>query len=153
MSLYACRVIWERGGRPFDYEGYSRDHQIRYDTGPTLMASAAVEYRGNPGLPNPEEQLVGALSTCHMLTFLAIAARRGLTVERYEDRAIGTLAKNAEGRLAVTRCVLRPRITFGVGVDVDRAALEKLHQQSHHGCFIAASVKTEVTVDLDSEAA
>lgn len=151
MSLHTCQVVWERGDRPFDYEGYSRDHQIRYETGTTLAASAAPAYRGNPALPNPEEQLVGALSTCHMLTFLAIAARRGLTVERYEDRAQGTLAKNGEGRLAVTRCVLHPRVEFAPGVGLDRAALEKLHQQAHHGCFIAASVKTEVTVELDPE--
>lgn len=147
MSQHHTKVTWERGDRAFAYDTYSRDHVVTFGTGRAMEASAAEEYRGNPALPNPEEQLVAALSTCHMLTFLAIAARRGLGVDRYDDRAEGTLAKNAEGRLAVTRVVLRPTVTFSSGVVVDRALLDTLHQGAHRGCFIAASVKTEVVVE------
>ena len=148
MSTHEARLVWERGTTPFTYEGYGREHRIFFSGGTTLQASAAVEYKGDAKLPNPEEQLVSALSSCHMLSFLAIACKRGHVVERYEDQAVGTLAKNADGRLAVTTCVLHPRVTFGEGKPVDAATLQKLHEQSHHACFIASSVKTEVSVDL-----
>jgi organic hydroperoxide reductase OsmC/OhrA len=145
MSLHRAAVVWERGEAPFTYDAYSRNHRIRFGTGEELAASAAAEYKGDARLPNPEEELVAALSTCHMLTFLALCARKGLTVERYEDAAEGTLAKNAEGRLAVTTCVLRPLVRFAA--PVDEATLAELHAQAHRGCFIAASVKTAVTVE------
>lgn len=145
MSLHRATVCWQRGAAPFTYEGYSREHRVTFGGGVTLQASAAEAYRGDAGLPNPEEQLVAALSTCHMLTFLALCARKGLVVERYEDAAEGTLAKNDEGRLAVTTCVLRPRVGFASAVD--DAALQALHAQAHRGCFIAASVTTKVIVE------
>lgn len=112
-----------------------------------VHACAAHEYRGDRSKPNPEEQLVAALSACHMLTFLAISARKGLIVDRYEDEAEGVLEKNAEGRLAVTRVTLRPRIAFGGEKAVDAATLAELHEASHRGCFIASSVRTVVTVE------
>jgi organic hydroperoxide reductase OsmC/OhrA len=147
MSSHHARVLWERGAAPFTYEGYVRDHRIFFgvEEHSRLEASAAPAYRGNPALPNPEDELVASLSSCHMLSFLALAARDGLTVEHYEDRAEGTLAKNAEGRLAMTLCVLRPVVRFSAPVTA--ATLQKLHAQAHHACFIAASVKTEVRID------
>jgi len=147
MSEHHAEIRWERGERPFTYEEYGRDHRISFGGGSQISASAATEYRGTPSLPNPEEALVAALSSCHMLTFLAIAAKKRLTVEAYEDAAVGTLAKNAEGRLAVTRCVLRPRVRFAEGVTVDAALLDQLHVQAHRGCFIAASVTTEISIE------
>jgi organic hydroperoxide reductase OsmC/OhrA len=147
MSSHHTRVLWERGAAPFTYEGYVRDHRIFFgaDEHTRLEASAAPAYRGNPALPNPEDELVASLSSCHMLSLLAIAAREGLTVERYEDRAEGTLATNAEGRLAMTLCVLRPSVRFSA--PVSEAKLRALHAQAHRACFIAASVKTEVRVE------
>jgi organic hydroperoxide reductase OsmC/OhrA len=147
MSSHHARVLSERGAAPFTYEGYVRDHQIFFgaDEHTRLHASAAPAYRGNPALPNPEDELIASLSSCHMLSFLALAARDGLVVERYDDHAEGTLAKNAEGRLAMTVCVLRPAVRFSA--PVDDAKLQKLHAQAHHACFIAASVKTEVRVE------
>jgi organic hydroperoxide reductase OsmC/OhrA len=146
MSEHHAYVSWGREGADFGYESYPRSHAWRFGTGTTIRASAAAEYRGDPGLPNPEEALVAALSSCHMLTFLAIAARRGIVVDAYEDDARGYLEKNAEGRLAVTRVVLRPRIRFA-GPPPDAAALAALHEQAHKGCFIANSVKTDVRVE------
>ncbi len=150
MSQHHAHVRWDRGERPFTYDTYSRDHDIRFGAagdGEALRASAAEEYGGTAALPNPEEQLVAALSTCHMLTFLAIAARRGIGVDRYEDHAEGTLGKNAEGRLAVTRVILRPTVAFSSDAHVDALLLATLHQGAHRGCFIAASVKTEISVE------
>jgi organic hydroperoxide reductase OsmC/OhrA len=146
MSEHRAHITWRREGADFGYEAYGRDHDWRFGTGVSLRASAAAEYRGNPALPNPEEALVAALSSCHMLTFLALASRRGVVVDAYDDAAEGRLEKNAEGRLAVTRVTLRPRVRFG-GEPPDAATVASLHAQAHKGCFIANSVTTEVRVE------
>ena len=90
--------------------------------------------------------LVGSLSSCHMLTFLALAAGRKLVVDSYEDDAIGVLEKNADGKQAITHVTLRPRIIFS-GQQPDAAMLDELHHKAHEQCFIASSVKTEVTIE------
>jgi organic hydroperoxide reductase OsmC/OhrA len=148
MSTHTARIAWEGTDAPFTYEEYSRDHRIEWGTGTTASASSAPEYNGNPALPNPEELLVGALSSCHMLTFLAVCARKGFHVARYLDDASGVLEKGANGRVQVTKVSLRPRAEF-VGAAPDRETLEKLHTQAHRGCFIANSVACEVVTILD----
>ena len=141
-------MCWNRGDRPFTYEGYSsRDHEWIFDGGQRLTGSAAQAFLGSTEGVDPEEALVVALSSCHMLTLLAIAAKKGWVVDRYEDDAEGTLGKNADGKLALTHVILRPRIVFAEGTVLDTAALQRLHHQSHEHCFIANSVKTEVTVE------
>jgi len=146
MSEHRASVHWSRGGAEFTYEKYPRLHRWTFGGGVSLDGSSAPEYLGDAKLPNPEEALVMALSSCHMLSFLAIAARKRLTVESYEDDAVGHMEKNAEGKLAITRCELRPRVRFSGASVPDAEALAKLHEQAHHVCFIANSVKTEVTV-------
>ena len=147
MSLHHATVTWQRTTPDFGYETYRRDHLVTFGGGVRLEGSAAPEYRGDAQKPNPEEQLVAALSSCHMLTFLAVCARKGIVVDAYDDAAEGALEKNAEGRLAVTRVELRPRVRFGEGTAVDAETLASLHAAAHRGCFIASSVKTVVTVD------
>ncbi len=147
MSEHRASIRWSRGSHPFTYEGYSRDHQWRFDGGQAVTASAAPAYKGSVEGVDPEEALVAALSSCHMLTLLAIAAKKGWVVDSYEDDAVGTLAKNAEGRLAVTRVVLRPSVAFSGDSVPDDAALQRLHHQSHEHCFIASSVRTEISIE------
>ena len=146
MSEHRATVHWARNGEAFTYETYPRRHRWRFGGGVELEGSSAPEYLGDAKLPNPEEALVMALSSCHMLTFLAVAARRRLTVESYDDDAVGHMEKNVEGRIAVTRVELRPRVRFSGANAPDKDGLAKLHEQAHHVCFIANSVKTEVTV-------
>ncbi|GAA4855119.1 OsmC family protein [Luteimonas vadosa] len=146
MSEHHASIHWRRGDAAFNYETYSRDHDWRFDGGPCVPASAAPAYRGNPGRVDPEEAFVAAVSSCHMLTLLAIAARKRWIVERYDDDAVGTMSPNADGRLAVTRIELRPRIEFAPGSAPDAAQLARLHEQAHADCFIANSVRTEVVV-------
>lgn len=147
MSNHEARVSWARNtDAPFTYETYSRDHRVSMKSGLVFPASAAPEYRGSPSLTNPEELLVAALASCHMLTFLAICAKKGLVVESYEDDAVGVLEKAEGAPLHVTRCALRPRVSF-TGDAPDAVTLAKLHEQAHRGCFIANSVKTVVTVE------
>jgi organic hydroperoxide reductase OsmC/OhrA len=147
MSLHRASIAWARNGEaPFTYDTYTRDHRVTMETGLVFPASAAPDYRGNPSRTNPEELLVAALSSCHMLTFLAIAAKKGFVVETYEDDAVGVLERPEGGPTHVTRCTLRPRIRFS-GAAPDAETLAKLHAQAHRGCFIASSVKTAVTVE------
>lgn len=146
-SRHEAKLRWERGDRGFGYEEYSRAHDVTFGAGRTIPMSSAAEFRGDPALPNPEELLVAALSSCHMLTFLAVCARKAIVVDRYEDHAEGALERPAGERMHVTRVTLRPRVTFAAGTTVDPALLASLHQQAHQGCFIASSVKTSVTVE------
>lgn len=146
-SHHATRLVWERGERGFGYEQYSRAHEVSFGTGTTMAVSAATEYRGDGSLPNPEELLVAALSSCHMLTFLALCARKQLVVDRYEDDAVGVLERPPGKKMQLTRVTLRPQVTFAAGTAVDEAVLAELHHQAHQGCFIASSVTTEVVVE------
>src|SRR5262245_27583468 len=152
MSEHRASVRWARVGAPFTYEGYPGGHLWNLGGVPSLRASSGPELLGDASLPNPEEALVMALSSCHMLSFLAIAARKRLTVESYQDEAVGHMEKNAEGRLAVTRVELRPRVRFSGANVPDGEALAKLPGQAHHVCLIANSVKTEVTVTPEKSA-
>ena len=147
MSEYRCRIVWSRNGHDFGYETYSRDHAWHFESGVEMPASAAPSFFGNVDRVDPEEGLVAALSSCHMLTFLAIAARKRLVVESYEDHAAGVMEKNEDGKLAITRVALRPRIEWGGDQTPDAEAVDKMHHQAHEHCFIANSVRTKVVVE------
>ena len=139
-------IVWQRTSDTFTYDTYNRAHEWRF-RGETVKASAAPDFRGEPARVNPEEAFVASLSSCHMLTFLALATKRKFSLDSYRDEAVGYLEKNEEGRLAVTRVILRPRIEWSPGVNVSPTDLEKLHHQAQEGCFIANSVKTQVIVE------
>ena len=146
MSEHHASIVWQRTSQDFTYMSYNRAHDWRF-TAATVQASAAKEYRGEESRVNPEEALVASLSSCHMLTLLAIATKRRWSLDAYSDAAVGYLEKNAQGRLAITRVILRPRITWSAGVAVSSSDLEKLHHEAHEGCFIANSVTTKITVE------
>jgi len=146
MSEHAAKIAWSRGGRDFTYETYSRDHTWKFDGGALVPATAAPAFLGNPALVDPEEAFVAAVASCHMLTFLAIAARRRFVVERYEDAATGFMEKNEAGKLAVTRVTLRPAVQFAEK-SPSAEELAHLHHLAHENCFIANSVRTAITVE------
>jgi organic hydroperoxide reductase OsmC/OhrA len=146
MSEHVAEIDWKRTTESFAYDHYNRAHEWRFDGGVVTPASAAPGYKGEPDRVDPEEAFVAALSSCHMLTFLAIAAKKKLVVDAYHDRAVGRMEKNAAGRLAVTSVDLRPKVTFAPGVEVDGPTLKKMHHDAHENCFIAQSVKTLVIV-------
>jgi organic hydroperoxide reductase OsmC/OhrA len=145
MSEHRASLLWQHDGNDFLAREYSRNHEIRFPNGQAYRASSAVEYGGDPAAIDPEAAFTAALSSCHMLTFLALAAVKGFVVERYEDEAVGYLGKNEEGRMAMVRVELAPRIQFA-GAAPDAAQLAQLHERAHRGCFIANSVKTPVEV-------
>ncbi len=149
--LYHASVIWRRGpDEDFAKGRYSRRHVWRFDGGIEVAASASPLVVPKPFVAedavDPEEAFVASLSSCHMLTFLDLARRAGVIVDRYEDDAEGDMEKNAEGRYWIARVRLRPRIAYA-GEPPDAAALDRLHHAAHENCFIANSVLTEVTVE------
>jgi organic hydroperoxide reductase OsmC/OhrA len=146
MSEHRVRVAWERGGIDFGYESYPRDHAWTFEGGVRVPATAAPAFRGDPSRVDPEAAFAAALSSCHMLTFLAIASRRRLVVDRYEDDATGFLEKNEAGKLAMTRVVLRPRVVFA-GAAPGADVVADLHERAHRECFIANSVLTRVEIE------
>ena len=147
MSEHRVTLTWNRGGRDFTYQSYSRDHTWTFEGGVRIDASAAPAYLGNANLVDPEEAFVASLSSCHMLTFLALAAKRRFVVESYTDSAGGFLEKNSEGNLALTRVVLRPEIVFGAGERPSPEELGELHDLAHHACFLANSVTTSISIE------
>jgi organic hydroperoxide reductase OsmC/OhrA len=147
MSDHRVKVKWVRDTDDFAFESYNRDHALIFEGGIEIKASAAPGFQGNPNCVDPEEALVGALSSCHMLTFLAIAAKKRLTLDHYEDDAVGFLEKNANGKLAVTRVTLRPKVVWGGDHTPSVEEIEKMHEHAHHACFIANSVLTEVSIE------
>ena len=145
MSRHVAVIDWKRETEDFAYETYNRAHVWRFESGIVVDASAAPAFRGTPERVDPEEAYVASVSACHMLTFLAICARRGLVVDVYRDEAVGFLEKNAAGKLAVTRVELAPQITFA-GERPSADLLNKLHEYSHRDCFIANSVTSEIVI-------
>lgn len=145
MSEHRARIDWISTEAPFTYDTYSRAHSVAFPSGQTIETSAAPEYQGDGARTNPEEMLVAAASSCHMLTFLAIAARKRIVVKRYTDDAVGYLAANEDKVVAVTRIELRPTIVFD-GAPPSEADLTRLHELAHKNCFIANSIRASVTV-------
>jgi organic hydroperoxide reductase OsmC/OhrA len=146
MSEHSVDLEWHAGDQAFSYESYSREHRLRFDNGLSVDASAAPSYFGNTAAIDPEEMLVASICSCHMLTFLAVASKRGHIVVTYTDHAVGYLNKNSDGKLAVTAVTLNPRIQFQGEKQPSMAELDTLHQKAHQNCFIANSVRCEITV-------
>jgi organic hydroperoxide reductase OsmC/OhrA len=146
MAEHHIKLTWEKGDVPFTYNAYPRNHAIAFKNGQeSVTASASPAYKGDAGKPDPEDLLVAALSSCHMLSFLAIAAKKKLTVNSYEDDAVGFL-ENDGGKLSIARVTLRPKVT----IDTDAETLAHIHHLAHEACFIANSVKTQVSVEPQS---
>jgi organic hydroperoxide reductase OsmC/OhrA len=143
---YRATIDWKRTSDTFTYETYNRAHEWIFHS-VTVPASTTAEYHGDSSRVNPEEGFIASLSSCHMLTFLAICTKRKLSLDAYRDEAVGYVEKNEQGRIAVTRVILRPQVTWTPGVTVSAADLDKMHHQAHENCFIANSVKTEVTLE------
>lgn len=147
MSEHKVTLTWNRGEEPFDYQKYPRNHTWKFDGGHSMEASAAPAYLGDPKNVDPEEAFVASLSSCHMLTFLAIACKQKFVLDEYVDDAVGHMEKNAEGKMAITRVTLKPKIKWSGEKQPSAEELEKIHHAAHDNCFIANSVKTEVTVE------
>ncbi|MEM9443943.1 MAG: OsmC family protein [Verrucomicrobiota bacterium] len=149
MSQHRAEVIWKRSGSDFSYKSYSRNHEWAFQNGLKIEASAASQFLGDENKIDPEEAFVASLSSCHMLTFLAICSKKGIPVESYRDNAVGYLEKSDEEKFVVTRVELYPAVEFGEGTNLSIGELEELHEQSHYECFLANSVTTSITTIIE----
>lgn len=151
MAHHTASIRWARGAAPFTDQRYSRGHVWLFDGGVQVPASSSPHSVPVPmsveAAVDPEEAFVASLASCHMLWFLAIAAKAGFVVDRYEDSAVGTLARDTDGHLSMTEIVLRPKVSFE-GNAPSEDALHELHEHAHDECFLARSVKTIVRVEL-----
>ncbi|MBQ4846734.1 OsmC family protein [Pseudoalteromonas sp. MMG005] len=153
MSNYQAVIQWNKQSTElFVDRKYSRVHHWLFSSGTRIAASSSpsivpVPY-SNEAHIDPEEAFVAALSSCHMLFFLDLAAQRKLIIESYYDDALGTLGLNHLGKKAMTKVVLNPKVIWGAGVEVEHSLIESLHHQAHKLCFIANSVQTDVSINL-----
>lgn len=150
MAAYVATVGWSlRDGEDILAGRYSRGHVVSFDGGLIMPASASPHVVGNKWsvaeAVDPEEMLVAAIASCHMLSFLHVARLAGHKALSYEDAAEGTMSPNANGKLWVSRVVLRPKIAWEAEPDAE--TLARLHHEAHEECFIANSVATEIVVE------
>lgn len=147
---YTATIEWTRDDAPFLDLSYSRAHRWRFDGGAIVPGSSSPHVvpvpQSDPKAVDPEEAFVASLSSCHMLWFLAIAAKRGFVVDNYADEASGVMDRNARRKLAMTEVVLRPRVRFS-GKPPSPEEHAAMHEKAHEACFIAASVTTVVRVE------
>jgi organic hydroperoxide reductase OsmC/OhrA len=150
LSEYTALIRWAREGAKFTDNRYSRAHHWEFDGGMQVPASSSPHNvpvpLSNAANVDPEEAFVAALSSCHMLWFLSIAAKRGFTVEDYSDQAKGVMEPDAEGRLAMMRVTLYPTIRYAGDRLPDAAETQEMHHQAHENCFLANSVKTVISI-------
>ena len=150
MLKHTANIIWKRIEPDFISGRYSREHTWRFDGGMTIPASPSPHVVptpwSNPANVDPEEAFVASIASCHMLSFLHVAMRAGVVVERYEDDAVGVMRKNERGAVWVAAVTLRPRIVYGGATRPTAEEIDRLHHLAHEQCFISQSVMTVVTV-------
>ena len=148
MAQYVAEILWLRGEQDFLSNRYSRAHSVCFDGGVEIPGSSSPHVVPLPmsdaSAVDPEEMFVASLSSCHMLWFLSIAAKKQFCVDRYRDSALGTMAKNEAGKLAMTAVTLRPEVTFSCELQPSRVQIDQLHHEAHDECFIANSMKSVV---------
>lgn len=147
MSSYSIRLDWQRTTPDFDHKTFDRSHIWHLAGGQTVRGSAAPEFSGNPEMSNPEEALLASLSSCHMLTFLTVAALKRVVVDRYEDEPVAELGKNEKGKMVVSRLTLRPKVTFSSDTTLSAEALSEMHRKAKENCFIGNSLLSEVILE------
>jgi organic hydroperoxide reductase OsmC/OhrA len=151
VHSYGCEVEWSRGGAAFTDGKYSRAHRWRFDGGAEVPASSSPHSVRLPwsdaSAVDPEEALVAAVASCHMLWFLSLAAQQGLVVDRYGDSPEGRMGRFADGRQGIVEVVLRPEVVLAAPPAVDDATVAALHHQAHERCDIGHSLRGEVRIE------
>ncbi len=148
MSDLSIELHWQRAEAVLQTGKYSNEHTVHYNDSHDVLVDAAPDWGGDPRNTNPEQALASALSSCHMMTFLALAAKAGWPVAGYRDRAVAHLGKNAKGQMSVTRIDLQPVVRFDAGFSVEPAELEKMQNRAHRYCFIANTLADSVDISI-----
>lgn len=148
MARYTAEVLWLRNEQDFLDNRYSRRHVLRFDGGVEVPGSSSPHVVPLPlsdaAAVDPEEAFVASLSSCHMLWFLSIAAKKGFCVDRYFDAAKGVMGKNSEWKMAMTEVTLHPEVNFSGELLPTEEQIDQMHHEAHERCFIANSVKTTI---------
>ncbi|MGA8262357.1 MAG: OsmC family protein [Arenicellales bacterium] len=151
MSELSIELRWQRAEPELQTGKYSSAHTVQYNDGHDLIVDAAPDWGGDPGNTNPEQALAAALSSCHMITFLALAARAKWPVASYHDHATAHLGRNSKGRTSVTRIDLHPVVRFDTGFAVDAGELQQMQHRAHRYCFIANALADDVEINIVSD--
>lgn len=146
MSDLSIDLTWTRTTPNLAVGRYNTAHKIALGGGRTFEADAAPGWGGDPDATNPEQTLAASVSSCHMMTFLSLAARANWPLAAYADHATAKLGKNDAGRMCVTDIALAPRVTFDTGFSVAPEEVERMHRKAHKLCFVAASVSARITI-------
>jgi organic hydroperoxide reductase OsmC/OhrA len=147
MSEYEVVTIWSLDGT-LEPQKYSTTHTASFGKNLTLPMSATPEFNGSPDCVNPEQALASALSSCHMMTFLALAAKAKWPVTGYSDRAFATVGKLPDGRYKVDAISLNPKVTCSNGIRMKAEELQKMHERAHRYCFVANSLDLAMTINV-----
>ncbi|MCK8043473.1 OsmC family protein [Shewanella sp. 1CM18E] len=140
-------LSWSPSNEPLtEPQNFSRDHKISFGSGQQIQGSSAPEYSGSSDKVNPEESLLAALASCHMLTFLTIAHLKRLPILSYQDKAYAELGKNSAGKIYLSKIVLKPVVEFATEVSED--VITKMHDKAHCNCFIANSLSSETAFEV-----
>jgi organic hydroperoxide reductase OsmC/OhrA len=148
MSDLSIELSWQRAGAKLITGEYSNKHTVRYNEIYELQADAAPDWGGDSNATNPEQALAAALSSCHMMTFLALAAKADWPVVSFQDHAVAHLGKNLNGQMSVTQIDLHPVVQFDTGFNVEATKLEKMHDRAHRYCFIANTLADSVQINI-----
>ena len=149
MSKISIDLIWKLGEGKMSSNNYSNQHEITFTPNMKIIGDSAPDWRGNELNTNPEQTLAASLSSCHMMTFLALAAKMNWPVLSYKDNAIATLGKNSKGQMSVIKLELNPKVEFSGSFKVDKIEMKKVQDRAHRYCFIANSLSDEVKVFIN----
>lgn len=147
MSIHEAVINWHRHPHRSDPTTYSRNHVVTLSGNQQLDVSASVDFKGDSNCADPEQMLVSAISSCHMLFFLAIAEFQGFCVESYEDNPQGFLEKSSKGGMEVARVILTPKVVFSGDKRPDQAVISKINESAHKNCFIRNSITASVEIN------
>jgi organic hydroperoxide reductase OsmC/OhrA len=148
MSDLAIALHWHRSSPVLQTGAYSNEHRVQYNSRYDLLVDSAPDWGGDPSNTNPEQALASALSSCHMMTFLALAVKAGWPVASYHDYAEAHLGRNPEGQMSVVRIDLNPVVQFDPGFNVSAEELMQMQNRAHRYCFIANSLADSVEINI-----
>ena len=146
---HSIELEWKLGNNKLEFGKYLTDHKVILNENVSIEAGSSPDYGGSDKNINPEQKLAAAVSSCFMMTFLALAAKMKWPVVNYRDKAISYLGKNNEGRMFVNKIQLNPEIIFSNDFKVSSEEMLKMKERSHKYCFIANSLSKDVEIEIN----
>jgi organic hydroperoxide reductase OsmC/OhrA len=146
-SEHTVKLHWKKETESFAYKDYNREHDFIFSGKTIVRASSAPQFLGNPDCADPEQAYVAAVSSCHLLFFIAYCSKKCITVMDYQDNAMGILVPNSAGKLWISKVILRPIIQFSPDQQPEKTVLNRLHSMAHKNCFLANSIKSEIIIE------